>query len=123
MDKRNPSAINARSRKADMYAEIERLRALLDAQDSEVAMLKESNARLNERLDNAKREFIKLRTERDALRAKSEEPVLLADLNTIAKRCATLLNRSTRVRDGRVQQYVDGAWGEVPQRVMRYAAG
>lgn len=124
MNKRNPAGITVRSRKADMYEEIERLRALLDAQDSEVAMLRESNMRLEDRLANAVDAFRALRAERDALKAKSEEQgALHRDLNEIARRASVLLKRTTQVRDGRVMQYADGEWTPVPQRVMKFAAG
>lgn len=123
MNKRNPAGITVRSRKADMYAEIERLRALLDAQDSEVAMLRESNMRLEDRLANAVDAFRALRAERDALKAKSEEQgALHRDLNEIARRASVLLKRSTQVRDGRVEQYVGGVWTPVPPRVLHYAS-
>lgn len=123
MNKHNPAAINARSRKADMYAEIERLRALLDAQESELAMLREDNERLNQRIDRAITSYRALRVERDALKAKSEEQSALdIDAKEIARRCALLLKRSTRVEGGRVMQYTDGEWTPVPQRVVRYAS-
>lgn len=123
MNKHNPAAINARSRKADMYAEVERLRALLDAQESELAMLRESNARLTQRLDNAVTSYRALRAERDALKAKSEEQALLAsDAKEIARRCSVLLKRSTRVNNGVVEQYKDEQWVAVPKRVLHYAS-
>lgn len=155
MNKTNPAAINARSRKADMYAEVERLRALLDAQESELAMLRESKARLTQRLDNAVTSYRALRAERDALKAKSEErgaksdapcdctvshgdvviherdcqqahdeeyiASINADAKEIARRCAILLKRSCRPAGDRVEQFKDGAWEIVPQRVLRYA--
>lgn len=123
MNKHNPAAINARSRKADMYAEVERLRALLDAQESELAMLREDNERLNQRIDRAITSYRALRAERDALKAKSEEQGALdIDAKEIARRCALLLKRSTRVEGGRVMQYTDGEWTPVPQRVLHYAS-
>lgn len=123
MNKHNPAAINARSRKADMYAEVERLRALLDAQESELAMLRESNARLTQRIDNAVTSYRALRAERDALKAKSEEQAQVdGDIKEVARRCALLLKRSTRVEGGRVMQHIDGEWTPVPQRVVKFAA-
>lgn len=142
--KTNPAAVNARSRKDVMYGEIERLRALLDAQDSQLAMQAETIERLQTRVANAKRVYVEQRSQIDALKAKSEErpcecpttygdvvvhdrdcrhaEPIAADVAEIARRVAVLLKRSTRVREGRVEQYVDGAWGEVPRRVIRYAA-
>ena len=123
MNKHNPAAINARSRKADMYAEVERLRALLDAQESELAMLREDNERLNQRIDRAITSYRALRAERDALKAKSEEQALLAsDAKEIARRCSVLLKRSTRVNNGVVEQYKDEQWVAVPGRVLHYAS-
>lgn len=140
----NPATVNARSRKDVMYGEIERLRALLDAQDSQLAMQAETIERLQTRVANAKRVYVEQRSQIDALKAKSEErpcecpttygdvvvhdrdcrhaEPIAADVAEIARRVAVLLKRSTRVAGSRVEQYKDGEWIAVPSRVLRFAA-
>lgn len=143
----NPNrTVSLRDTKAVIYAEVERLRALLDAQDGRLAMQAESIERLQTRVSNAKAVYIDMRSQIAALKAKSEErpcecPTtygdvvvhdrdcrhaehneLVANTNEVARRCSILLKRSTQARDGRIEQYVDGEWIAVPQRVIRHAS-
>lgn len=144
--------VSQRDRKDIIYAEVERLRALLEERDAELLLagetiarnatrfeaLSASHAELSEKLDdevarssaleqrvaNAKVAYRDMRAERDALKAKSEEQAQVAgDLNEIARRASILLKRTTQVRGGRVEQYVDGEWVAVPQRIVAHAAG
>lgn len=88
--------------------------------DDEVAR----SSALEQRVANAKVAYCDMRAERDALKAKSEEQAQVAgDLNEIARRASILLKRTTQVRGGRVEQYVDGEWVAVPQRIVAHAAG
>lgn len=121
----NPNrTVSQRDTKAVIYAEVERLRALLEEREAQITLQAESIERLQTRVSNAKVVYLDMRAEIEELKAKSEEQVLLAsDAKEIARRCSVLLKRSTRVRsDGVVEQYKDEQWVAVPKRVLHYAS-
>lgn len=122
-------SVSMKSTKVQMYSEIERLRALLDQQQAQLAMQAESIRRMQER--EAKSE------ERATCRVcdggpgnntrcscpTEEREVTLSKIE-IGKRLAVLMKRSVRnAQGGGFESYVDGAWVAVPQRVVRYACG
>lgn len=99
-------SVSMKSTKAQMYSEIERLRALCDQQEQQ------------------------LRAAREERKAKSEEQPAAEDREVtlskieIGKRLAVLMKRSVRnAQGGGFESYVDGEWIAVPQRVVRYACG
>lgn len=113
-------SVSMKDRKAVIYGEVERLRALLDQQSAQLAMQAESIRRLQER--EAKSEEQRAKSARPAPAAEDRE-VTLSKIE-IGKRLAVLMKRSVRnAKDGGFESYVDGEWIAVPQRVVRYACG
>lgn len=105
-------SVSMKDRKAVIYGEVERLRALLDQQNAQIAMQAETIRRLQER--EAKSEEQPAAEDREVTISKIE----------IGKRLAVLMKRSVRnAQGGGFESYVDGEWVAVPERVVRYACG
>lgn len=138
----NPTRnVSQRDTKAVIYAEVERLRALLEEREAQITLQAESIERLQTRVSNAKVVYLDMRAEIEGrcrcidcggdrsehdpwcpTMRETHGDTLAGDIKEVARRCAVLLKRSTRVEGGRVMQYTDGEWTPVPQRVVRYAA-
>lgn len=139
----NPNrTVSQRDTKAVIYAEVERLRALLEEREAQITLQAESIERLQTRVSNAKVVYLDMRAEIEGrcrcidcggdrnehdpwcsgMRETHGDDTLASDIAEIAQRSAILLKRSTRVRGARVEQYKDGEWIAVPKRVLKFAA-
>ena len=110
-------SVSMKDRKAVIYGEVERLRALNDQLDQQLSAAREELGRLRSR---AKSEEQRAKSARPAPAAEDRE-VTLSKIE-IGKRLAILMKRSVRnAQGGGFESYVDGEWVAVPERVVRYA--
>lgn len=110
-------SVSMKDRKSIIYAEVERLRALLDERDGQLAMQAESIRRLQQRCEERE-----AKSEAEFEAAYSEADEVTLSKGEIARRLAILMKRTVRCAgDGKFESYVDKTWVTVPQRVVRYA--
>lgn len=122
-------SVSARSTKAAMYSEIERLRSLLDQQEQHARADYEDLARA---LDKAERERDELRAQLSApqpsaapLSEREECRALSASRtrNELMKRLAITCKASVKWVDGQgFRQYKDGNWVAVPTHTIDFVA-
>lgn len=105
-------SVSSRDRKAVIYAEVERLRALLDQQEQQLRAQHEEIARLRARL----------RAEREAAPQPRTMPASRAR-NELMRRLAITCKASVRWVDGQgFRQYKDGNWVAVPSHLIDYVS-
>lgn len=140
-------SVSSRSPKAVMYSEIERLRALLDQRDNQIASLEEKVLRRDAKIEELSaaldqqeqhasadyedlaRALDKAERERDELRAQlsapRSEPELLdrSTRNLMMKRLAITCKASVKWVDGQgFRQYKDGRWVAIPTHTIEFIA-
>ena len=110
-------SISSRSTKDAMYSEIERLRALLDQRDLQIATQAETIRRRDAQLE--------------ALRAPQPSAAPLSDpklsergtRNLLAKRLAITCKASVKWVDGQgFRQYKDGNWVAIPTHTIEFVS-
>ena len=104
-------SVSSRSPKAVMYPEIERLRALLDQRDLQIANQAETIRRRDAQLDE--------------LRAQLSEPKLSERglRNELMKRLAVTCKASVKWIDGAgFRQYKDGNWVAIPTHTIEFVS-
>lgn len=145
-------SVSSRSTKAAMYSEIERLRALLDQRDNQIASLEEKvlrrdakieelSASLDQQERHASADFEdlaraldKAERERDELSASRSAPQPSAaprapslsergTRNLMMKRLAITCKASVKWVDGQgFRQYKDGSWVGIPTHTVEFVA-
>lgn len=106
-------SVSSRDRKSVIYAEVERLRALLDQQEQQLRAQHEEIAQLRARL----------RAEREAAPQPRAMPASRRARNELMRRLAITCKASVRWVDGQgFRQYKDGNWVAVPSHLIDYVS-
>ena len=132
--------VSSRSPKAVMYSEIERLRALLDQRDNQIASLEEKVLRRDAKIEELSASLAlaiqqhratcaELRAEKEAhsdtYHRMRSEPELLdrSTRNLMMKRLAITCKASVKWVDGQgFRQYKDGRWVAIPTHTIEFIA-
>ena len=116
-------SVSMKSTKAQMYSEIERLRALCDQQEQQLrAESEERKAKSEERRVCRVCDGGPGNDTRCSCPTEDRETTL--STMEIGKRLAILLKRTVRnAPDGKFESFANGEWSEVPQRIVRHACG
>ena len=110
-------SVSARDRKAVIYSEVERLRALLDLKDQQLAAKDEEIERLRAQLDAPSAQP----TTPEAPRAQSTMSPARARME-MTRRLAVVCKATVKwAGDQGFQQYKHGAWVPVPAHMVNYA--
>ena len=109
-------SISSRSPKAVMYPEIERLRALLDQRDLQIASLEEKVSRRDAKIEELS---ASLPAPQPSAAPRSERSSRIP----LMKRLAIVCKASIKWVDGQgFRQYKDGDWVAVPTHTVEFAA-
>lgn len=108
-------SISMRSTKAQMYAEIERLRALLDHRNNQIASLEEKVLHLSAKIEE-------LSASVSAPRPAPEDSDRVTR-NLLMKRLAITCKASVKWVDGQgFRQFKEGNWVAIPARTLEFVA-
>ena len=111
-------SVSSRSTKAAMYSEIERLRALLDQRDNQIASLEEKVLRRDAKIEE-------LSASRSAPQPsaapRAPEVSDRGTRNLMMKRLAITCKASVKWVDGQgFRQYKDGSWVAIPTHTIEF---
>lgn len=113
-------SVSSRSPKAVMYPEIERLRALLDQRDLQIASLEEKVSRRDAKI---KELSASLSAPQPSAAPRSPELSDRGIRNLMMKRLAITCKASVKWVDGQgFRQYKDGRWVAIPTHTIDFVA-
>ena len=116
-------SVNSRSTKPVMYSEIERLRALLDQLQGQIAMQAETIRRRDAQLESLRAEREDLTGRLQARARQSANHSERGARNEIMRRLAITLKTSVKWVDGLgFRQYANGIWMPVPTHTVDFVA-
>lgn len=113
-------SVSSRSPKAVMYSEIERLRALLDQRDLQIATLEETVRRRDAKIEELSASFP---APQPSAAPRAPEFSDRGTRNLMMKRLAITCKASVKWVDGQgFRQYKDGRWVGIPTHTIEFIA-
>lgn len=113
-------SVSSRSPKAVMYPEIERLRALLDQRDNQIASLEEKVSRRDAKIEELS---ALISAPRPSAAPHAPELSDRGVRNLMMKRLAITCKASVKWVDGQgFRQYKDGSWVAIPTHTIEFIA-
>ena len=113
-------SVSSRSTKAVMYSEIERLRALLDQRDNQIASLEEKVSRRDAKIEELS---ASISAPQPSAAPRAPELSDRGIRNLMMKRLAITCKASVKWVDGQgFRQYKDGRWVAIPTHTIEFIA-